>query len=76
MDERSIVRRITFQIVRVLFDSEILDQMDDQRKLNKFYLNEDEIALFFPVIEDELDVLRPNEFLDNVGTLYDIIGFV
>lgn len=76
MEEMSIVRRVILQIVRELFDSEVLDHLDDQRKLNDIYLNEEEIAIISTVIEDEFDILLPNEFLDNVSTLCDIIGFV
>lgn len=76
MEEISIVKGIIFQIVSELFDAETLDQLDDQRKLNEIYLSEEEIAVVSTVIEDEFDIILPNEFLDHVNTLCDLIGFV
>lgn len=47
-----------------------------KKKLNEINLDEEEIAIVSTVIEDEFDIILPIEFLDNVRTLYDIIGFV
>ena len=76
MEEVNIVKKVIFQIVSELFDVEILDRLDDQRKLNEIYLSEEEIAVVSTVIEDEFDILLPSEFLDYVNTLSELIGFV
>ena len=76
VEEVNIVKKVIFQIVSELFDVEILDRLDDQRKLNEIYLSEEEIAVVSTVIEDEFDILLPSEFLDYVNTLSELIGFV
>ncbi len=59
MEEVNVVRRVILQIVRELFDSEVLDLLDEQKKLNEINLDEEEIAIVSTVIEDEFDIILP-----------------